>query len=423
MNTAETGIVGAETAAARSRFDVERIRGEFPALQQQVYGRPLVYLDNAATSQKPQRVIDRLANYYSTENSNVHRGVHFLSQTATDAYESARRSIAGFIGAESDHEVIFTRGTTEAINLVAASFGPLRIGRGDIVLVTEMEHHSNIVPWQLLCERVGARLGVVPISDGGEIIYEEYERMLSERVKLVAVAHVSNTLGTINPIEQMIEDAHGFGIPVLIDGAQAVPHMKVDVRRLNADFYCFSAHKMFGPTGIGILYARSRHLEEMPPYQGGGDMIDTVAFEGSTYNEPPHKFEAGTPNIAGAIGLGEAVEFMQEIGHDRIAAHETDLLAYATEQLSEIDGIRFYGQAANKASVVSFLVDDVHPYDAGTILDRLGIAVRTGHHCTQPLMGRFGISGTVRASFALYNTRADVDALVAGVRKVKEMFA
>lgn len=422
MSTAETRTIGTERAATASDFDVYGIREQFPALKHDVYGRPLVYLDNAATSQKPQSVIDRITRYYTVENSNVHRGVHYLSQQATDAYEAARTKTASFINAGSDQEIVYTRGTTEAINLVAASFGSLRVSENDVVLISAMEHHSNIVPWQLLCERVGATLEVIPISDDGEIIYDEFERMLTHRVKMLAVGHVSNTLGTINPIERMVNDAHQHGIPVLVDGAQAMPHMKVDVQALDVDFYCFSSHKMFGPTGIGVLYAKPEHLGAMPPYQGGGDMIDTVSFEGSTYSDPPHKFEAGTPNIAGVIGLGAAVDFLAHVGHDGIRQHEEALLSYATDRMKEVGEMRIYGEAKQKASVLSFLVDEVHPYDAGTILDRLGIAVRTGHHCTQPLMERFGIPGTVRASFALYNTREDVDALVAGVRKVKEMF-
>ena len=423
MSTASTRTIGTESAAATSDFDVRAVRDQFPALKHEVYGRPLVYLDNAATSQKPQSVIDRITHYYSVENSNVHRGVHYLSQQATDAYEAARSKTASFINAGSDHQIIYTRGTTEAINLVAASFGPLRVREGDVVLISAMEHHSNIVPWQLLCERVGAELEVIPITDDGEIVYGEFEQLLSRRVKLLAINHISNTLGTINPVERMIRDAHGFDIPVVIDGAQAVPHMKVDVQKLDADFYCFSSHKMFGPTGIGVLYAKDEHLEAMPPYQGGGDMIDTVAFEGSTYSDPPHKFEAGTPNIAGVIGLGAAIDFLEEVGQENARAHEEELLAYATENIEQFDDLKIYGRAEKKAAVLSFLVGDIHPYDAGTILDRLGIAVRTGHHCTQPLMRRFGIPGTVRASFAMYNTKEDVDALIAGVRKVEEMFS
>ncbi len=403
-------------------FDVGRVRDQFPALRQEVYGRPLVYLDNAATSQKPRSVIDRITSYYEKENSNIHRGVHFLSQHATDAYEAARTRLAAFINAESIRQTIFTSGTTEAINLVASTFGRQRVGRRDKVLISEMEHHSNIVPWQMLCESVGAELDVIPVNDAGEIIYKEFERLLGGRVKLLALPHVSNTLGTINPIKRMIRDAHDLGVPVLIDGAQAVPHLRVDVQDLDCDFYCFSSHKMFGPTGMGILYGKEEHLDVMPLYRGGGDMIETVTFEKTTYNDLPHRFEAGTPNIAGGIGFGAAVDFMESTGRSAITAHERDVVEYATERLLEIEGVRIYGTAREKASVVSFLVDDVHPYDAGTILDRLGIAVRTGHHCTQPLMRRFGIPGTVRASFAVYNTREDVDALVDGVRKVKEMF-
>lgn len=403
-------------------FDVYRIRDRFPVLKREVYGKPLVYLDNAATSQKPQEVIDRITRYYAEENSNIHRGVHYLSQQATEAYEAARARIAAFINAESPRQTIFTRGTTEAINLVASSFGRERVRDGDHVLISEMEHHSNIVPWQMLCEAVGADLRVIPVNDGGEIRYEAFERLLGDRVKLVALPHVSNTLGTINPIKQMIRRAHDLGIPVLIDGAQAMPHLHVDVQDLDCDFYCFSSHKMFGPTGMGVLYGKEEHLDRMPPYQGGGDMIETVTFEKTTYNDLPHRFEAGTPNIAGGVGFGAAVDFMVGVGSDQIAAHEHLILRYATKRLEEIEGVRIYGTAAEKASVISFLVDDVHPYDTGTILDRLGIAVRTGHHCTQPLMRRFGIPGTVRASFALYNTREDVDSLVDGIRKVKEMF-
>ena len=403
------------------KFDPAEVRSLFPVLAREVYGKPLVYLDNAASSQKPQAVIDRLIRYYSSEHSNVHRGVHLLSREATDAYEAARKRVVAFINAPSEPEVLYTRGTTEGINLVASSFGPLHVGKGDVVLVSHMEHHSNIVPWQMLCEAQGARVRAIPVSDTGEIIYEEFERLLSERVRLLAIAHVSNTLGTINPLKRMIRHAHDLGVPVVVDGAQAVPHMKVDVQELDCDFYAFSSHKMFGPTGIGILYAKAEHLETMPPWQGGGDMIETVAFEKTTYNDPPHKFEAGTPNIADVLGFASAIDFLESVGQNRVAAYEQDLLAYATERLSEIEGVRLIGTATDKASVLSFLIGDIHPYDAGTILDRLGIAVRTGHHCTQPLMRRFDIPGTVRASFALYNTFDEVDALAAGVRRVKEM--
>ncbi len=403
------------------KFDPAEVRSLFPALAREVYGKPLVYLDNAASSQKPQTVIDRLVRYYSSEHSNVHRGVHLLSREATDAYEAARKRVVAFINAPSEPEVLYTRGTTESINLVASSFGPLHVGKDDVVLVSHMEHHSNIVPWQMLCEAQGARVRAIPVSDTGEIIYEEFERLLSERVRLLAIAHVSNALGTINPLKRMIRHAHDLGVPVVVDGAQAAPHMKIDVQELDCDFYAFSSHKMFGPTGIGILYAKAEHLETMPPWQGGGDMIETVTFEKTTYNEPPHKFEAGTPNIADVLGFASAIDFLEGVGQNRVAAYEQDLLAYATERLSEIEGVRLIGTATDKASVLSFLIGDIHPYDAGTILDRLGIAVRTGHHCTQPLMRRFDIPGTVRASFALYNTFDEVDALAAGVRRVKEM--
>ncbi len=403
------------------KFDPAEVRSLFPALEREVYGKPLVYLDNAASSQKPQAVIDRLVRYYSSEHSNVHRGVHFLSREATDAYEAARKRAAAFVNAPSEPEVLYTRGTTEGINLVASSFGPLHVGKDDVVLVSHMEHHSNIVPWQMLCEAQGARVQAIPVSDTGEIVYEEFERLLAERVRLLAIGHVSNALGTVNPLKRMIRHAHDLGVPVVVDGAQAAPHMKVDVQELDCDFYAFSSHKMFGPTGIGILYGKAEHLETMPPWQGGGDMIETVTFEKTTYNEPPHKFEAGTPNIADVLGFASAIDFLEGVGQNRVAAYERDLLAYATERLSEIEGVRLIGTATDKASVLSFLIGDIHPYDAGTILDRLGIAVRTGHHCTQPLMRRFGIPGTVRASFALYNTFDEADALVAGVRRVKEM--
>ena len=403
------------------KFDPAEVRNLFPALQREVYGNPLVYLDNAASSQKPQAVIDRLVRYYSSEHSNVHRGVHFLSREATDAYEAARKRAADFINAPSESAVLYTRGATEGINLVASSFGPLHVGQDDVVLVSHMEHHSNIVPWQMLCAAQGARVRAIPVSDTGEIIYEEFERLLGERVRLLAIGHVSNALGTINPLKRMIRQAHDMGIPVLVDGAQAAPHLKIDVQALDCDFYALSSHKMFGPTGVGILYAKPERLETMEPWQGGGDMIETVTFEQTTYSEPPHKFEAGTPNIADVLAFAEAIDFLEGVGQDRIAAYERDLLDYATGQLLQIEGVRLVGTAADKASVLSFLIGDIHPYDAGTILDRLGIAVRTGHHCAQPLMRRFGIPGTVRASFALYNTFDEADALAAGVRRVREM--
>ena len=402
-------------------LDVASIRRRFPILRQTVYGHPLVYLDNAATSQKPQAVLDRLEAYYQAENSNVHRGVHKLSRGATDAYEAARVRTASFINAATDREVVYTRGTTESINLVASTFGRMQVGPGDVVLVTTMEHHSNVVPWQMLCEERKAELAVIPISDTGEIVYEAFERLLDARVRMLALSHVSNTLGTVNPVKRMIRDAHERGIAVLVDGAQAVPHMKVDVQDLDCDFYCFSAHKMFGPTGIGVLYGKAEHLERMPPAQGGGGMIETVSFEKTTWTTPPEKFEAGTPNVAGTLGLETAIAFIEDVGQDRVGAHEHGLIDHATARLLEIDGVRLIGTASEKVSVLSFLIDPIHPYDAGVILDRLGIAVRTGHHCTQPLMQRFGIPGTIRASFALYNTLQEVDTLVEGVRKVKAM--
>ena len=403
-------------------FDVARIRSEFPVLQTEVHGQPLVYLDNGATSQKPQAVIDRLMTYYRNENSNVHRGVHTLSQVATEAYEGAREKLKSFINAASSREIIYTRGTTEAINLIASSYGAYAFEQGDEIVISAMEHHSNIVPWQMLCQRYGATLKVIPVLDNGELDYNAYLRLLTDRTRMVAIVHVSNTLGTINPVKRMIADAHGLGIPVMVDGAQSVQHMPVDVQDLDADFYCFSSHKMFGPTGMGVLYGKEAWLEKLPPFQGGGDMIESVSFEETTYNELPHKFEAGTPNIAGAIALGTAVDYIHSLGYDAIMEHEDEVFAYATEQLASIDGLRMIGTAREKASVASFLLGDIHPYDAGTILDRLGIAVRTGHHCTQPLMRRFGIPGTVRASFAFYNTLEDVDRLIAGLDRVQRMF-
>ena len=406
-----------------STFDVERVRADFPTLARTVYDdTPLVYLDNAATSQKPQAVLDRLQRYYADENSNVHRGVHRLSQDATDAYEDARSSVAELINAPDPDQVIYTKGATEAVNLVASTYGRTHIGEGDEIVLSGMEHHSNIVPWQQLADETGAELRIVPVTDRGELEMEAYEDLLTERTKLVAMVHLSNTLGTINPVEDVIDMAHERDIPVLLDGCQAIPHFPVDVQALDVDFYCFSGHKMFGPTGIGVLYGKRRWLEELPPYQGGGDMIDEVSFEKTTYADLPHKFEAGTPHIAGAIGLGAAAEYLQQHDREAIVAHEDELLEYATERIQALDGIRLIGTAERKAGVLSFLVDGAHPYDVGTILDRLGIAVRTGHHCTQPLMDRFDIPGTVRASFALYNTKEDVDRLVDALRQVQDMF-
>jgi cysteine desulfurase/selenocysteine lyase len=408
---------------ARSRFDVEKIRAEFPILRSQVHGHPLVYLDNAATSQKPQAVIDALVRYYEGENANIHRGVHYLSQIATEDFEKTREAVRGFVNAAHASEVIFTRGTTEALNLVAQTYGRVHVGAGDEVLITAMEHHSNIVPWQMLCAEKGATLRVVPMNDAGELLLEEYEKLLGPRTKIVAVGHVSNALGTINPVKTMIAMAHARGIPVVVDGAQAVPHLSVDVRDLDADFYAFSGHKMYGPTGIGVLYGKTALLEAMPPYQGGGDMISSVTFEKTTYNKLPHKFEAGTPDMAGVAGLRAAIEYMHGVGIEKIAAHEHELLEYATEVVGALPGVRLIGTAREKAGVLSFVLDEVHPHDIGTILDQQGIAVRTGHHCAQPVMERFGIPATVRASFAAYNTRAEVDALARGIRKVHEVFA
>jgi cysteine desulfurase / selenocysteine lyase len=404
-------------------FDVQSIRAQFPILSREVHGKPLVYLDNAASSQKPQRVIDRISRYYSHENSNVHRGVHKLSQEATDAFEGARETIRAYISAESTEQVIFTRGCTEAINLVAATFGPTVLGEGDEMLLTTLEHHSNIVPWQMLCERVGATLKVVPVTDAGDVLVEDVERVMSDRTRIIALAHISNALGTVLPVESVIALARQKGVFVVIDGAQAMPHMRVDVQALDPDFYAFSGHKMFGPTGIGVLYGRRELLEAMPPYQGGGDMIETVSFEKTTFNTLPYKFEAGTPHIAGAIGLGEAVAFLSELDMDAAAAHEQDLVEYATSLLTTIDGLRIVGTAQKKAGVVSFVIDRIHPYDVGTIVDQMGIAVRTGHHCTQPLMDCFGLPGTVRASFALYNTRDDVHRLFEGVQRAAAMLS
>ena len=404
-------------------FDIHKVRNLFPILKQKVNGNPLVYLDNGASSQKPQQVIDVIENYYVSQNANVHRGVHHLSQIATSAYEAARAEAQSFLNARHEHEVLFTKGTTDGINLVAFSLGVGMIKSGDEILISTMEHHSNIVPWQMLCERTGAVLKVIPIDESGDLIMEEYERLLSEKTKLVAVAHVSNSLGTINPVERIIKSAHEHGAWVLLDGAQAVPHMQVDVQALDVDFYTFSGHKVFGPTGIGILYGKEEILNQMYPYQGGGDMIEKVTFEKTTYNTLPHKFEAGTPHIVGGIGLGEALKFFSQLDSAAVAAHEADLLNYATENLLQIDGLRIIGTAKEKASVISFLIDGSHPFDVGTLLDQQGVAVRTGHHCTQPLMDFYGIPGTVRASFAVYNNRDDVDKLVSATQKAAQMLA
>jgi cysteine desulfurase/selenocysteine lyase len=409
--------------AVKPSFDVEKIRRDFPILKMKVLGHPLVYLDNAATSQKPQSVIDALVRYYEGENANIHRGVHYLSQIATEAFEQARETVRAFVNAARASEIIFTRGTTEAINLVAHSYGRANVGAGDEVLITAMEHHSNIVPWQMLCEEKGAKLRGAPMNDEGELLLEEFKKLLNPRTKVVAVGHVSNALGTINPLKEMIAAAHTLGIPVVVDGAQAVPHLAVDVQDLDADFYAFSGHKMYGPTGIGVLYGKTALLEAMPPYQGGGDMISSVTFEKTTYNKLPYKFEAGTPDMAGAAGLKAAIEYMNGIGIAKIAAHEHELLEYATEVIGSLPGVRLIGKAREKASVLSFVLDEVHPHDIGTILDQEGIAVRTGHHCAQPVMERFHIPATVRASFAVYNTKAEIDALARAIQKVHEVFA
>jgi cysteine desulfurase/selenocysteine lyase len=403
-------------------YDLDRVRNDFPILSRKVRGKPLVYLDNAATTQKPNAVIDRVVRYYREENSNVHRGVHYLSEIATAAYEAARTTVKLALGAADEKEIVFTRGTTEAINLVVSSWGGRNVGEGDEVLISAIEHHSNIVPWQLLCDAKGAKLRVIPVNDAGELILEEYEKLLTPRTRIVAIGHASNALGTINPIKQMIAMAHANGSLVLIDGAQGVPHLRVDVRDLDCDFYAFSGHKVYGPTGIGALYGKQALLEAMPPYQGGGDMILSVSFEKTTYNALPYKFEAGTPNIEGVVGLAAALDYVESLGLDNIAAHEHDLLTYATERLLELPGVRIIGTARQKASVISFTLEGVHPHDIGTILDQEGIAIRTGHHCAQPLMMRFNVPATGRASFGLYNTREEADALVAGLRKVIEVF-
>ncbi len=405
-------------------INIDEIRSHFPSLHQKVNGYPLVYFDNGATSQKPDVVIEAVTQFYSQQNSNVHRGVHTLSQKATDLFEEARITVQKFINAKSSNEIIFTKGTTDSINLISSCIAHAPLlwrGEGGEVLISTMEHHSNIVPWQMLCEETGALLKVIPINDQGEIIWEEYLKLLSNKTKIVAITHVSNTLGTINPIKKMIDEAHKKNIPVLIDGAQAVPHMKVNVQDLDADFYCFSAHKMVGPTGIGILYGKEKWLNAMPPYQGGGSMIKSVSFEKTTYNDLPYKFEAGTPHIEGVLGLAKAIEFINGIGIENIQEYEHELLAYATKHLLEIEGLKIIGTAKEKASVISFVIEGIHAFDIGTLLDQMGIAVRTGHHCTQPLHERFNISSTVRASFAFYNTFSEIDRLVDGLKRIKKM--
>ena len=413
--------VRSAVAPTESLLNLRRIRADFPILGRKVHGRDLVYLDNAASSQKPTAVIDAERDLYTEYYSNIHRGVHWLSEQSTKAYEEARKKVRLFINAGECREIIFVRGTTEGINLVAQTYGRRHVAAGDEVLITAMEHHSNIVPWQMLCEEKGARLRVAPIDDRGDLIPGEFENLLGERTRIVALAHVSNSLGTINPVAGLIASAHARNIPVLLDGAQAAPHMGVDVAALDCDFYAFSSHKVYGPTGVGVLYGKARLLEEMPPYQGGGDMISSVTFEKTTYNVLPHKFEAGTPNIAGVIGLGAAIDYMNGIGLAKIAAHESDLLEYATGRLSAVPGLRIVGTAREKAAVISFVLDGIHPHDVGTVLDQEGIAVRTGHHCAQPVMDRFGVPATARASFAVYNTREEVDALVDGLDRVREL--
>jgi len=408
--------------AASPVFDVARVRRDFPILSSTVHGKPLVYLDNAASAQKPRAVIDAERSVYEESYANVHRGVHQLSMRATDLYEGARVKVQKLLNAASHKEIVFTRGTTEAVNLVASSFGRSRVGAGDEVLITGLEHHSNIVPWQLLCEEKGAALRVAPLNDQGEVVFEELERLIGPRTRIVSVAHVSNALGTVLPIRRIVAAAHAKGVPVFVDGAQAAPRLPVDVRALGCDFYAFSGHKAYGPSGIGVLYGMSERLSSMPPYQGGGDMILSVTFEKTVYNDIPYKFEAGTPNIAGAIALGTAVDYMTALGLEAIHAYEDDLLAYGTERLQTVPGLKLIGTAAEKTGVLSFVLDGVHPHDIGTVLDYEGIAVRTGHHCAQPVMDRFGIPATARASLAFYNTREEIDALVAGLGKVQEMF-
>ena len=408
-------------STAKAALDVARVRADFPILQQQVNGRPLVYLDNAATAQKPQTVIDTLTRYYTTLNANIHRGVHALSQAATEEYEGARSKIRRFIGAQEDREIIFVRGSTEGINLVAQSFARPRLAPGDEVLITAMEHHSNIVPWQIVCEQTGAKLRVVPFNDDGELEMDAFEDLIGPRTKMVSVVHVSNALGTINPAREIVALARAHGVPILFDGAQAAPHLRVDVADLDCDFYVFSGHKLYGPTGVGALYGKAEHLEAMPPYQGGGEQIKSVTFEKTIYNDLPYKFEAGTPHISGGIGLGAAIDYVESIGHDAIEAYEAELLVYGTERLAGVERLRPIGTARQKAGVLSFTLDGIHPHDVGTILDTEGVAIRTGHHCAQPVMDRYGVPATARASLAFYNTKEEIDALVEGIDKVFEV--
>ncbi len=405
-----------------SDFDIERVRSDFPILQQKIHGHPLVYLDNAATSQKPRAVIDAIVSYYERDNANIHRGVHYLSERATEEFENARKTVQNFLHAARPSEIIFVRSATEAINLVAQTYGRAHVGAGDEVVITAMEHHSNIVPWQMLCEEKSAKLRVAPINDEGELILEDFERLLGPKTKLVSVGHVSNALGTINPLKQIIKLAHAKNIPVLVDGAQAIPRLPVNVQDLECDFYVLSGHKTYGPTGIGILYGKQALLEAMPPYQGGGDMISSVTFEKTTYNKVPHKFEAGTPDMSGAVGLRAAIEYLNRLGMENIEKYEHELLVYATQKVTALPGVRVIGTAKEKAGVLSFVIEGVHPHDVGTILDQEGIAIRTGHHCAQPVMDRYKIDATARASFGLYNTKEEIDALVKGIKKVQEVF-
>jgi len=421
MTLAAKAGLAARAPNAHAELDVQAIRAEFPILERTVRGKPLVYLDNAATSQKPRFVLDAITRYYEGENANIHRGVHYLSELATADYENSRVRAQRFLNAAKSNEIIFVRGATEGINLVAQTYGRTHVGAGDEVLITAMEHHSNIVPWQMLCAEKGAKLRVTPINDRGELLLDEFEKLLGPRTKIAAFTHVSNALGSINPVRRMTEMAHRRHIPVLIDGAQAVPHMAVDVQAIDCDFYAFSGHKVYGPTGIGVLYGKAALLDAMPPYQGGGDMISSVTFEKTTYNKLPYKFEAGTPDIAGVIGLGAALDYVTDVGMDAIAVYENELLEYGTEKLSTIPGLRLIGTAAEKAGVLSFVLKDIHPHDVGTILDQEGIAIRTGHHCSQPVMDRFGIPATARASLAIYNTREDIDALAKGIERVREV--
>ena len=403
-------------------YDIQKIREDFPILSRKIYGKPLVYLDNGATTQKPRCVVEAIVDEYYSVNANVHRGVHFLSQQATELHEAAREKVRAFINAKSTNEIVFTRGTTESINLLATSFGEAFINEGDEIIVSEMEHHSNIVPWQMLAERRGASIRVIPIDDKGELLLDEYEKLFTEKTRIVCVTHVSNVLGTINPVKRIVDIAHQHGVPVLVDGAQSAPHMKIDVQDIGCDFFAFSGHKIYGPTGVGVLYGKEDLLDKLPPYQGGGEMIQNVSFEKTTFNELPYKFEAGTPDYVGTNSLAKALDYVSAIGMDNIFAYEHELTRYATEQLSNIEGMRIFGQSDNKDAVISFLVRDIHHLDMGTLLDRLGIAVRTGHHCAQPLMTHYGIEGTVRASFGIYNTKEEIDVLVAGINRVSGMF-